>query len=244
MFRERWRTFSDIAWEWLRRNPRYLDAWSNSARSASRRKPHKPEEFGLVAFVDPALRAEIARPIWSAYADSSVIVAEVVDECAPPLEGLDLLAVASLVTLQVADNEDQHLLLSDGCASVRLDVVRGTLLGGPAVLKYHFQGAARLRGRVLALRRLISLVIAGQFARHLCPKEKRAARWIIELRVADALASGATHRAIAQALFGEIARDGDWRHDGESFRSRVQRLVRTTRRRMRDGGHIDFLGHY
>lgn len=120
-----------FAWEWLRRNPRYRLAW-DYRRGAN--EDSSPDSFGVVVMVDPSLPATIARPIWRAEVDKSVLIAEVRDADASPLEGLDLLAIASLVTLEVDRDNDEHVLLTDGKASVRLDITRGTLLGGRALL--------------------------------------------------------------------------------------------------------------
>src|SRR3546814_4810065 len=56
------------------------------------------------------------------------------------------------------------------------------------------------------------------------PPERRAERWALMLRVHDAVASGASHRAIAECLFdlGELPR---WRVNAPSWRRRVQRLA-------------------
>ena len=198
------------------------------------------QSFGLVSLVDPDLDATQARPLWRAEVDRSVVVAEVLDADPSPLEGLDLLAVASLVTLEIAPNDDQHLLLSDGAAEIRIDIERGTLLGGRALLDFHVWGAARLRLPLLTLRRLVALVMTGQLLRTLFPPERHASRWILELRVADALAQGASHREIADVLFETMA--GTDRARGTSAaRSRVQRLVRIARSRCQDGAHLDFL---
>ncbi len=231
-----------FAWEWLRRNRAYQRTWlSHCSRKTSATSLLSPSSFGLVSFVDPSTPANIARPVWRADVDNSVLIAEVMDADAPPLEGLDLLAVASLVTLEVDANEDQHLLLSDGKASVRVDIVRGTLLGGRALLSYQLWGGQRLQTPVLSLRRLITLLVTGRFALSLFPPERLASRWILELQVSDALAAGASHREIANLLFGSIIADRNWRDDGGSVRSRVRRAVNTAKRRTSTLAHLDFL---
>ncbi len=231
-----------FAWEWLRRNHAYQISWETfCARETSNDLLPTPSSYGLVSFVDPSTPANIARPVWRADVDDSVLIAEVLDVDAPPLEGLDLLAVASLVTLEVDTNEDQHLLLSDGAASIRVDVVRGTLLGGRALLRYKLWGGQRLHTPVLSLRRLIAFLVTGRFAISLFPPERLASRWIFELRVSDALAAGASHREIANLLLGSIVAGRNWRDDGGSIRSRVRRAVSTAKRRSGTLAHLDFL---
>ncbi|MFT3968013.1 MAG: DUF2285 domain-containing protein [Sphingobium sp.] len=47
-----------IAWEYVRRDPRYRSAWRQ-------RKRRKPARWSMNAFEDPALDARMADPIWS-----------------------------------------------------------------------------------------------------------------------------------------------------------------------------------
>src|SRR3546814_13961256 len=72
-------------------------------------------------------------------------------------------------------------------------------------------------------RSLVSLTELGRWPARNPPPERRAERWALMLRVHDAVASGASHRAIAECLFdlGELPR---WRVNAPSWRRRVQRL--------------------
>ncbi|QNG49728.1 DNA -binding domain-containing protein [Sphingobium yanoikuyae] len=54
-------------------------------------------------------------------------------------------------------------------------------------------------------------------------------RWLMALRVQDALIAGASQREIAIALFGAERIPVDWRSASDSLRSRVRRLVREAR---------------
>ncbi len=81
------------------------------------------------------------------------------------------------------------------------------------------------------MERLQALVRAMPIPEALQPDHVRTARWIAELRTADAMAAGAPTRAIAEALFG-IDAGISWRLDQESYRSRTRRLMRTARQRL------------
>jgi hypothetical protein len=54
------------------------------------------------------------------------------------------------------------------------------------------------------------------------------------LRTADAIAQGATQQEVARALFGEAVPEPDWRASSDSYRYRIQRLVRAVRARLAD----------
>jgi hypothetical protein len=73
----------------------------------------------------------------------------------------------------------------------------------------------------------------GLFAR-----ERRAARWILHLRVLDALDDGVTQREIGRTLFPPVG--GQWRGRSDFLRLRVQRLVRNARA-LSAGGYRELL---
>jgi hypothetical protein len=135
-----------------------------------------------------------------------------------------------MIARLVADGRHEHLLLSDGLRTIRLDGPSGTFTGGPACLAYRIEGVASAVTPLLTLRRLLALARRGSFAAVLHPREARAARWILILRAADALAQGENQRVIAGALLRPAAADRGWRDCDPSLRSQVQRLVRSARR--------------
>lgn len=205
---------SAFAWEWLRRLPDYRAAAASGAAS--------PIPFGLCRFEDAALGATGAHPIWHADADRSVLRA-----VSQPGSGNDLFDIQILrrwTTLHV-DRDGEHWRIGDRLRSIRVDIVCGTLREGPAHLAYSIGGIAAALPVVLTLRRLLALARTGQWPAHLFPPETRAGRWIMMLRVSDALAAGASHREIAVALFGATNVGARWRSSAPSYRLRIQRLA-------------------
>ncbi len=51
------------------------------------------------------------------------------------------------------------------------------------------------------------------------------ARWLMVLRVHDALMDGASQREIGKALYGETLSERGWDGQSDSIRSRVRRLA-------------------
>jgi hypothetical protein len=92
----------------------------------------------------------------------------------------------------------------------------------------------------LPLRRLAAFCRGRCFAATLFPPDRRLARWLECLRIADARAAGASYRDIAIALYGEPRTQADWVGGGRSLHSRVRRLVATART-MASGGYRDLL---
>jgi hypothetical protein len=178
--------------------------------------------------------------LWRAALDPRVVA---VDALAAPDGHDDALDVSrlSLRVTVVHDGEGrERLLLTDGSRSIRLDVRSGTLLAGPVRLRYLIEGFADLGHKLMTLRRLVALRRLGRLPASLFPGEQRAARWILILRVADALVAGASHRDIAVGLFGQARVGDDWRGQSDFLRLRVQRLARTASRLV-DGGYLELL---
>ncbi len=217
-----------FAWEWLRRTSIYQDAWKLIGTSISTPAP-PPKQFGLERFEDPALPVPFARPIWSADIDPSVIRATVVDPYAPPSDRVDLWRLLPLVSVAIDDDQVEHLLLSDGTQALRIDVVGGTLIGNPAALRYGLYGLTALQGPLAALSRLIAVVTRGGFKPVPSSRSNIRDRWILELRVADALLAGATPQQIARGLFGDAIAASRWRTQNPSYRQRISRLVKAAR---------------
>jgi hypothetical protein len=184
----------------------------------------------------PALPAPEARIIWRAEIDPGTlhVVAEPADPIDPDGVRIDRLTAWLTVARDTAGQE--HAVLSDGYRHIRLDIEEGTLEGAGAVLlHYRLRGIASAERRILPLRRFLHLCRTQRFARSLFPADPWIARWLMMLRVHDALAAGASQREIASVLFGAERVEADWLGTSESLRSRVKRLVRDARAMARGG---------
>ncbi len=204
-----------FAWEWLRRAPAYVEAWKKSGAA--------PGPCGLIGLEDPGADALSARPLWRSSFDRAVLHVE----AGPPVgdDCLDLGQFAGLLSIMSGDEAREHVLLSDGLRSIRLDVIGGSLRGGPAIVKWRVNGIAYAGPQLLALRQLSALVQHGRFARSLHRPERRARHWAAMLRVHDAIAAGQSHRDIVPMLLGVDVSGVRWRTGAGDARSRVQRLA-------------------
>lgn len=235
-----------FAWEWLRRDPAFRDAATRSrsrpvaAGPAARVSDQAAARWGLHAFEPPCLSAGKARPLWRREVFPAILCVRARDE-GEHGERLDLGRLERFVTILKGPTGTEHLLLSDGWRTLRLDIMSGTVTAGPVLLDYQLCGMKRALGPLLALRQLLALWRGGQFSRSLHPPEARAARWILVLRARDALAAGANQKEIAAGLLDGAAAGPRWRVEAPDVRSRVQRLVRTARK-MAAGGYLSLLG--
>ncbi|MGR4892726.1 transcriptional regulator domain-containing protein [Sphingopyxis sp. LARHCG72] len=219
-----------FAWEWLRRSAAYRQCW----RRRDRLPRDAAAQMGLIAWIDPAIPAPRARPIWSVTTDPAVLdgrPAEPAPHAPHAGDSLDILTVAPLVSVEVTERAE-HWLLSDGHWTIRLDLHDGTLLGGPLLIEHRLAGLRSLGPRLTALRHLATLAEKGDLPAALRPRERRAAQWILELRAADALLAGASQQDMARRLFGEMVAPGRWRLESTAYRLRIQRLVRRARERL------------
>ena len=215
-----------FAWEWLRRHAPYRSAWS--------RRDVPPSRFGLLAFEDPDRATPHARPVWSVETDPAVIETWPKRRTAPGADSLDIRAFAKFVTVEIDRNGDEHWLMSDGRWSVRLDLHEGTLLGGPVLLEHRLVGFGSAEPKLDALKQLSALAQRGAVPASLLPRERRAPRWVLELRTADAILTGATQQEIARSFYGAAIAEEGWRSENDSYRMRVRWLVRIARANLRD----------
>jgi hypothetical protein len=232
---------SFIAWEWLRRTPGYRAAAERAFSAGSgdlRAWPaERPERWGLHRFELPGVSVPEARPVWCADLHLWVLGIE-----ARPggLERFELERLPAGSVLVTSAGGREHLLISNGLHAIRLDVLGGTLAGGPVQLRYLLSGFESAERPLLTLRRFLALWRTGAFCRSLHAPEARARRWVLMLRAQDGLDAGADQREIAAALLSAEAGEPLWRSRSPSLRSRVQRLVRGARR-MASGGYLELL---
>lgn len=231
---------SIIAWEWLRRDPGYRKAALAALGGAGPRTDSSgPEAWGLLAFEAPDLAAPEARPVWSAVDYPYVLNAEAISSIMVA-EPFDIERLRGISTIVHARNGREHLLLSDGLRAIRVDIVSGRVTAGRVQLRYRLAGFGSAAKPLLVLRRLLALVERGRFSQILHPRQPKARRWVLALRVHDALRAGASQREIAAGLLSDAAGEARWRVHAPSLRSQVQRLVRTARA-FTDGGYRTLL---
>lgn len=219
-----------FAWEWLRRTRRYRRLWA----ARDRLPVGAPISVGLLTWIDPAIPAPEARPIWSPDVDPKVLQTRAGNQAQGPRDHFDILALTDYVSVAVDRANSEHWLFSDGRWLIRLVHRDGTLLGRSGLLVHEIEGLESAAPKVAALQQLLALTARGEMPAPLRPRESRAARWILELRTGDALAAGASQKNIAEVLFGEAIPARRWRVESASFRSRVQRLVKTAQHYLAD----------
>lgn len=221
-----------FAWEWLRRDAGYRAAWHEHWTDPSAASP-PASTFGLLAFEPPDRTVPDARPLWRVESDAAVLrVARAAGLGAQ--DHVDLRELRDVALLHRSARHD-HLLLSDGYRTVRLDGPSGLFDAGPVGLAYQVAGLGAAERPLRTLRRFLNLCRDGGFPQPPRSPEAKARRWILMLRAWDALASGADQRRIADVLLSPTVRASGWRSREPSLRSQVQRLVRSARQSANGG---------
>jgi hypothetical protein len=228
---------TDLAWEWLRRDPDYR-----------RMAPASGIPTGDVMILEPAPANCTARwgclnmpdagqpwleapLLWSSDVDPSVL-----NVLASPFSGrasatFDLARYGAMAT--VVDGGDcQHVLLREGSGVVRLDVLCGSLLEGPVSLVLSLAGMEESEPAMLALRRFLHLPAPS------APVRPRLRRQVQALRVHDALSQGASIRDVGIMLFGRERVRHEWAD--EALKSQCRRLI-ILAREMVSGGYRTLL---
>lgn len=234
-----------FAWEWLRRDPGYRKAAAAApggvAACAGRVLPTDlgAARWGLHAFENPQLGVPHARPVWRADQHAFVLAAAA-ETVEAGEDSFILEQLLDLAFLLRSENGAEHLLMSDGLLSVRLDIISGSLSASPVRLHYRLSGLTAAKAPLLVLRRFLGVCRTGSFPRQLFGSEGRTTRLVLALRATDALAAGASQREIAEALFSAEAGNSRWRVNIPSARSSAQRLARLART-MSAGGYRKLL---
>lgn len=227
---------SALSWEWLRRDPGYCEAFRHYSQRYSTETAAELVRWGLHAWVQPALGARDARPVWRADRHPQVLQARA-DASAADADSFDLARWAPLATL-IVDGKTSHLLLNDGRHALRLDVDGEPLTAGPVRLHYALNGFASLSAPLSTLRRLREMMKTGKIGEPSAISSFRRARYVLLLRAWDGHRSEASQREIGRALFGDERVDQDWDGCSDSLRSRVRRLVRDARAMARGGYRV------
>jgi hypothetical protein len=158
---------------------------------------------GSTFFEAPETGCPSARLLWHACLHPSVLEVEANPTSSSDPEAFDMAGFKAFAVVAKGSSGMEHIALSDGYRRIRIDVVSGTLLEGPVLLKHQLAGLAGLNPKILALRRLIALTRTRSLGASLFPIAPQTARIVAALQVFDGLLAGASHRDIAVSLYGE-----------------------------------------
>jgi len=199
-----------------------------------------PSTGGCTFAEDPAVPAPRARILWTRELDPEALPVAAEPCTAADPDAILAAELAPWLTVVADPDGRAHAVLSDGFHRIRLDLESGMLGEGPVKLRYLVEGLRTAQPKLLSMRRLIDLCLRRRFARTLFPADPRIGRWLLALRVHDALRAGASQREIAALLFGAARVQAEWTGPSDAWKSRVRRLVAEAQR-LAGGGYRSLL---
>jgi len=232
-----------LAWEYLRRNPRYRAVYALHAHGSDDEGGHAAP-WGLRLLEDPARDARHAQPAWLPDPDGLPQLHP--DAAAAP--DAPIFTLWRIPGRKQLAHDGQRLLLTAYRPEGTLRAAFSPSLGHGMAYAHGLAAGARLRERWRAATAATER-LDGYFGRD-APRpgvhahahgrpDRIALLHMRSLQAVDGLAAGATHREIAQALFGAAVVAERW-HDLGELRAQVRRLARRGQALV-DGGYRHLL---
>jgi hypothetical protein len=134
----------------------------------------------------------------------------------------------------------QHVLVQDTGRCLQFAVEGADILGPARLVTDTLVEEGRLRAHLGALGCLNDFYRSGRLLKRHFPPEPRGERLTLVLQALDGWRAGASHREIAEGLFGRARVEADWGDPGDHLRDRTRRAVRRGRVLM-EGGYRQFL---
>jgi hypothetical protein len=219
------------AWEFLRRNPRYVRDWMRYHRRVSSRVAAR---WGVATLVDPRLDAREASPAWVVGVPPPVTLVR--DEMRPAqmhTTAEEVFSVWRLAGRKALLDDSSGLRLVVRLFPQDVQVRLGERLTAGDRFAYQIPATGDHRAVWAALTRLRGLIPVSPSGQDSARERPGRADLfhVRALQVLDGLTAGASQRKLAVALFGGAAVARRWQPDG-ALRAQVRYLIRRARKLM------------
>lgn len=224
-----------LAWEYLRRNPDYRDAWKGYLRRPANADP---KLWGLRLFEDPERDARAVQPDWALDPDSLMLLRPDDDPPgdAPPFRLWGIPGRKHLA------HDGQRLMLVSNVGGTVLRMALAPALADGMPFTYTLRAGGRLSQRWRAIEAQLAALDAADADQHSRAAERPGRAQLVHMRSLQALdgsQAGASQRDVAEALFGRDEVTLRWHADSE-LRARVRHLIRRGRTYV-SGGYYQLL---
>jgi hypothetical protein len=226
-----------FAWEWLRRDPAYRrlePAPHRTGPAGVTLIEHAAHpvvtRWGCLNVEDSALPASDGMILWSSALDPSVVRSVAVPAATGQVGAFNLRHFGGSAVLVAGGAGAEHLLIGASSGGLRLDLLEGTLLQGPVMLRYDFSAVGDIEPLLAPLRAFHHFCRTGELSPPLPRKRQRDRRVVDALRTHDALQAGASIRDVGILLFGARRVAEEWGAPGEALKSHSRRMIALARR--------------
>lgn len=216
------------AWEYLRRNPRYVSDWMHYRRSPSQRIAAR---WGLASLANPRLDAREVSPVWAAGELAPIaIVRDEMLHAQTDLDGARRFSLWRLTGRKALLHDGSGLRLVVRLFSQEVQLRLGDRLSAGDRFAYQVPAAGDDRAAWAALNAFRALTpTSGNGSKASRERPDRTDIFHVRaLQVLDGLAAGASQRELAVAIFGSDAVARGWQPDG-ALRAQVRYLIRRAR---------------
>jgi hypothetical protein len=239
------------AWEFLRRNANFQrDVRVNRAGTPSaiphasgatiyrlRRKFIAAEQWGLVAFADPAKSAREAPVFWRADRQRRAICCTARTASNDTDERINLAAFGGGRGVLVM-NSSEHIAIHGHRKSASMVVTGSPFAIGDCALTFHVQGLENAAAACETLRILNQLRSNGTGPTP--PTERMDEKYLSYLVALDGHLAGRTYRDIAEILYGPDRVKAVWISETRHLKDKVRRAVAAGIELM-NGGYLKLL---
>lgn len=249
-----------LAWEFLRRNPAYIDDHKRHQEGALSRRfddndleilrltrsEPEAEKWGLAFFASPSHNALTAPAFWTEKVSPHVVSVDVsLREPGDPISMINRLVDLRLfgcrrIHLTDADGSE-HLLLLRGKRVVQLRCFGHSLLDDRVKLRFMLDGFGDIDAKFKTIKRLSNLYLTYTGS------EEKTDGWTqTKLQLRDALIAldvhlaGGSYHEMAVAIYGKEQVKREASGPSSAIKSRMQRLRKSGINRM-NGGYLDLM---
>ncbi|GLV24714.1 DNA -binding domain-containing protein [Sphingobium sp. TomTYG45] len=232
-----------LAWEWLRRDPAYRrlePAPHRMGRTGVILIEHAAHpvvtRWGCLNVENSTLPAPDGAILWSSALDPSILRCLAVPAAIGQAGAFNLELCGEKAVVVKGGAGAEHILIGARPGGLRIDLLEGTLLQGPVMLRYDFSAADDIEPSLTTLRAFHHLCRMGKLSHRAIKKRQRDRRVVDALRTHDALQAGASIRDVGILLFGAGRVAEEWGAPGEALKSQCRRMIALARR-MAGGGY-------
>jgi hypothetical protein len=205
-----------LAWEYLRRNSDYQDQYY---RAMTMDPGGTPEQWCLERWEDPREDSRALEPLWHRSRNDLILVRERANSAAPVF---NFWAIPGRKTLQLA-SDGITVVARSGPRASRIRLTGDLTDGDPFSISIEAGRGVGARARA-AREFLLGPVNSGPSVDNHHPALRSAVLHMQRLQALDGEAAGASHRQIAEAVFGHIT-NKEWINSAS--RARVRYLLKS-----------------